>query len=98
MKCIIIFGSERSAGRGCVIQENCGSVGPASHFVTHALCLDVSWSCCRLQEDAEALRRHAGQTRSGAHPVRAHHRERRHRAAVRPRRGTKATLWEGLWN
>lgn len=56
------------------------------------LFMDVSWSCCLLQEDAEALRRHAGQTRSGAHFVRAHHRERRHRASLRPCRGTETTL------
>lgn len=53
---------------------------------------DVSWPCCVLQENAEALRRDAGETRSGAHLVRAHRRERRHRASVRPRRGTETTL------
>ncbi|XP_041818399.1 rho GTPase-activating protein 44-like isoform X2 [Chelmon rostratus] len=35
-----------------------------------------------VREDAEALRRDAGQTRSGAHLVRAHHREGHHRASV----------------
>lgn len=61
------------------------------HPVTHALRL-LADVCCRrrlLQEDAEALRRDAGQTRSGAHLVRAHHREGHHRASVRPRRGTE---------
>lgn len=42
-----------------------------------------------LQKDAEALRRHAGKARSGAHLVRAHHREGRDRTLVRARRGTE---------
>lgn len=50
-----------------------------------------------LQEDAEAVRRDAGETGSGAHPVRAHHRERRGGAAVRPRRGTKPLCSHFWW-
>lgn len=45
--------------------------------------------CFLLQKDAEALRRHAGKARSGAHLVRAHHREGRDRTLVRARRGTE---------
>lgn len=45
-----------------------------------------------LQEDAEALWRDARQAGPGAHPVRVHHRERRHWAAVRPRRGKHTRL------
>lgn len=68
---------------------------PCSLFDRPSDCsLMFPWSCCLLQEDAEALRRDAGQTRSGAHLVRAHHRERRRRASVRPRRGTETTLWD----
>ncbi|KAL3051838.1 hypothetical protein OYC64_001962 [Pagothenia borchgrevinki] len=39
------------------------------------------------REDAEALRRDAGETGSRAHLVRAHHREGRRGASVRPSRG-----------
>lgn len=61
----------------------------ASEIVTHVLLFDKSVSTrCVLQEDAEALRRDAGKTRSGAHLFRSHHRERRYRASVRPCRGT----------
>lgn len=54
---------------------------------------DLFWSRSLPQEDAEALRRHTGQTRPGAHLVRAHHREGRRRASLRPRGGTEITLW-----